>query len=62
VAYAEASNYARRLHPKPWAYYQPKMQKTNAVAAAHMSPSVCCLNPAIDDATEVLPLVHSFPF
>jgi len=32
-AYAEASDYARRLHPEPRAYYQRKMQKTNAVVA-----------------------------
>jgi len=31
--YAEASDYARRLHPEPRAYYQRKMQKTNAVMA-----------------------------
>jgi transposase len=32
-AYAEASDYARRLHPEPRAYYQRKRQKTNAVVA-----------------------------
>jgi transposase len=32
-AYAEASDYARRLHPEPRAYYLRKMQKTNAVVA-----------------------------
>lgn len=32
-AYAEVSDYARRLHPEPRAYYQRKMQKTNAVVA-----------------------------
>ena len=32
-AYAEASDYARRLHPEPRAYYQRKMQKTNALVA-----------------------------
>jgi len=32
-AYAEASDYGRRLHPEPRAYYQRKRQKTNAVVA-----------------------------
>jgi transposase len=32
-AYAEASDYARRLHPEPRAYYQRKRQKTNAAVA-----------------------------
>jgi transposase len=32
-AYAEASDYARRLHSEPRAYYQRKRQKTNAVVA-----------------------------
>ncbi len=32
-AFAEASDYARRLHPEPRAYYQRKRQKTNAVVA-----------------------------
>ena len=32
-AYAEASDYARRLHAEPRAYYQRKMQKTNAAVA-----------------------------
>jgi transposase len=32
-AYAEASDYARRFHPEPRAYYLRKMQKTNAVVA-----------------------------
>jgi transposase len=32
-AYSEASDYARRFYPEPRAYYQRKMQKTNAVVA-----------------------------
>ncbi len=32
-AYAEASDFARRLYPEPRAYYQRKMQKTNSVVA-----------------------------
>ena len=32
-AFAEASDYSRRLHPEPRAYYQRKRQKTNAVVA-----------------------------
>ena len=32
-AYAEASDFARRFYPEPRAYYQRKMQKTNAVVA-----------------------------
>ena len=31
--YSEASDYARRFYPEPRAYYQRKMQKTNAVVA-----------------------------
>jgi len=37
-AYAEASEFARRLHPEPRAYYNRKMQKTNA-AVAHSALS-----------------------
>jgi transposase len=32
-AYAEASEFARRLYPEPRAYYHRKMQKTNAAVA-----------------------------
>lgn len=32
-AFAEASDYARRFYPEPRAYYQRKMQKSNAVVA-----------------------------
>jgi len=32
-AYGEASEFARRLHPEPRAYYNRKMQKTNAAVA-----------------------------
>jgi transposase len=32
-AYSEASEFARRLYPEPRAYYQRKMQKTNAAVA-----------------------------
>jgi len=32
-AYSEASEFARRLHPEARAYYQRKMQKTNAAVA-----------------------------
>jgi transposase len=32
-AYAEASEFARRLHPEPRAYYNRKMQKSNAPVA-----------------------------
>jgi transposase len=32
-AYSEASDFARRLYPEPRAYYQRKMQKTNAAVA-----------------------------
>ena len=32
-AYAEASEFARRYYPEPRAYYQRKMQKTNAAVA-----------------------------
>ena len=32
-AYSEASDFARRYHPEPRAYYQRKMQKTNAACA-----------------------------
>jgi transposase len=32
-AYAEASEFARRLHPEPRAYYNRKMQKSNAAVA-----------------------------
>lgn len=32
-AYAEASDFARRYYPEPRAYYQRKMQKTNAAVA-----------------------------
>jgi transposase len=37
-AYAEASEFARRLYPEPRAYYDRKMQKTNA-AVAHSALS-----------------------
>lgn len=37
-AYAEASEFARRLYPEPRAYYHRKMQKTNA-AVAHSALS-----------------------
>ena len=37
-AYAEASEFARRLHPEPRAFYNRKMQKTNA-AVAHSALS-----------------------
>jgi transposase len=37
-AYSEASNFARRGYPEPRAYYQRKMQKTNA-AVAHSALS-----------------------
>jgi transposase len=37
-AYAEASEFARRLYPEPRAYYYRKMQKTNA-AVAHSALS-----------------------
>jgi transposase len=37
-AYAEASEFARRLYPEPSAYYHRKMQKTNA-AVAHSALS-----------------------
>jgi transposase len=32
-AYSEASEFARQLYPEPRAYYQRKMQKTNAAVA-----------------------------
>jgi transposase len=37
-AYAEASEFARRLYPEPRAYYHRKMQKSNA-AVAHSALS-----------------------
>ncbi len=37
-AYGEASEFARRFHPEPRAYYNRKMQKTNA-AVAHSALS-----------------------
>ena len=38
MAYAEASDFARRLHPESRAYYNRKMQKSNP-AVAHSALS-----------------------